>query len=196
MVDPEARRPESEALADQAQRTSLGAVVENAGNRVQEILDAAERVTAEIQADAEAAAARYLEERRHEADQIVEGRIDELADLTGGLKSRLASVQQEALALLAELEAITTRIVRVPSTGQGADPGGLRPVPDVEPAPQPVAYPGTGRPDRARQQGILRATQMAVAGTDRAEIERMLRTEFGIEDAAAVLDQLYGASPA
>jgi len=35
-----------------------------------------------------------------------------------------------------------------------------------------------------------------VAGTDRAEIERMLRTEFGIEDAAAVLDQLYGASPA
>jgi len=38
----------------------------------------------------------------------------------------------------------------------------------------------------------LLATQMAVAGSSRAEIERRLRTDFGIEDAGEMLDGILG----
>ena len=38
----------------------------------------------------------------------------------------------------------------------------------------------------------LIATQMAIAGSSRSEIERRLRTEFGINDAARALDEIFG----
>jgi len=182
------------AGAAEARTTTLGAAVANAGERVQDILDTAERVAAQIQADAEAAAARHLEKRRLEADQIVERRIDDLAELTRGLKGRLEAVQQVSLALLAELETATARMVRVPTGDRDSALGTMHSVPHDRSAPlEPIAYPGTARRDHTRQQGVLRATQMAVAGTDRSEIEQMLRTEFDIEDADSVVDKLYGS---
>jgi hypothetical protein len=39
----------------------------------------------------------------------------------------------------------------------------------------------------------LIATQMAVAGSSRSEIERRLQRQFGIVDAAAVLDEIFGS---
>ena len=38
----------------------------------------------------------------------------------------------------------------------------------------------------------LIATQMAIAGSSRSEIERRMRTEFGINDAAGALDEIFG----
>jgi hypothetical protein len=58
------------------------------------------------------------------------------------------------------------------------------------PAGNRAAAPSNAGPysDGAR----LLATQMAVAGSGRVEIEHRLRTEFGIEDAAPILDGILG----
>jgi hypothetical protein len=42
----------------------------------------------------------------------------------------------------------------------------------------------------------LIATQMAIAGSTRAEIESRLREQFGIEEARPVLDEIFGQSAA
>lgn len=47
--------------------------------------------------------------------------------------------------------------------------------------------------EEARSEGIrLLATQMAVAGSSHAEIEQRLRSEFGVEDADAILAEVLG----
>ena len=58
------------------------------------------------------------------------------------------------------------------------------------PGPVPVEQPSSASSERIPEQAVLRATQMAVAGTERTEIERMLRVEFGIDDPAAVVDEM------
>jgi hypothetical protein len=168
-------------------------VLANVGPRIQEVLDAAERLAADIRAEAEAAAARHVEQRQREADRAFEERFAELRGIVDALGARAATVQKEVSELAGELGKARRRLARL----GGGDP--VAAVPDQlegPDGPQPVAYPGTARNEHSREQGILRATQLAVAGTDRTEIERMLRSEFGIEDAGAVVDQLYGSGPA
>ena len=59
--------------------------------------------------------------------------------------------------------------------------------PEPEPAPvEPIEQRGT--PAGAR----LLATQMAVSGSSREEIETRLRSGFEIEDTAAILDAILG----
>ncbi len=57
-----------------------------------------------------------------------------------------------------------------------------------QPPPAPGRVGGTPPSDGAR----LLATQMAVAGSSRAEIESRLRNEFGIRDAGPMLDAILG----
>lgn len=66
----------------------------------------------------------------------------------------------------------------------------LRPVEDTaEPAGhEPAAVPGQGGSAGAR----LLATQMAVSGSSREEIEARLRNGFQIEDAGEILDAILG----
>lgn len=70
-------------------------------------------------------------------------------------------------------------------------------------SPMPVAYPGRGAaaPSPAAEpapapavpeEALLRATQMAVGGSSREEIERTLSDEFGLEDASPVVDDILG----
>lgn len=200
ITDPEHDRRDASA-------TTLGSVVADAGDRVQEILDTAERVAGNIQADAETAAERYLEERRAEADGLVEQRIDELAVVSRAVKARIETLQQEAAALIAELETTISRMVRVsPEEGRlGVTP---RPTeaPQGWPSLQPVAYAGKGAPAAPAPptpaagptptQAILRATQMAVAGSNRSDIEHMLRDEFGVQNPATVVDGMLRSDPA
>ncbi len=60
--------------------------------------------------------------------------------------------------------------------------------PPVTPAPPAPAAEGPGHSAGAR----LLATQMAVSGSSRAEIETRLRTGFEIEDATPILDAILG----
>lgn len=46
---------------------------------------------------------------------------------------------------------------------------------------------------RSTSEGVrLIATQMAIAGSSRAEIERRLRVQFGVQDATEALDEIFG----
>jgi hypothetical protein len=61
------------------------------------------------------------------------------------------------------------------------------PVPDPLPAdPETGHLPGTSEGVR------LIATQMAIAGSSRPEIERRLRIQFGVRDADHALDEIFG----
>jgi hypothetical protein len=161
--------------------TELADVVANVGERVQEILDAAERIAADIRAEAEAAADRHLRERRQEAERAVEQGVREFTNLTQSLSVRVETLQREASALVEALEQARRSLV---GFAQGVEQR-----PD---APTPEPPTDTPPPERIPEQATLRATQMAVAGVERTEIEVMLRTEFGVEDPAAVIDRMLG----
>lgn len=61
----------------------------------------------------------------------------------------------------------------------------------VESAPEPASEPVA--PRRAASSGArLLATQMAVSGSSREEIEQRLRSGFDIEDTSEILDAILG----
>lgn len=64
--------------------------------------------------------------------------------------------------------------------------------------PRPVAYPGRAAPPLGgrREEGILRATQLAINGTPRNEIASRLRQELGLSDTAEVLNAVLGPEAA
>jgi vacuolar-type H+-ATPase subunit H len=79
------------------------------------------------------------------------------------------------------------------------------PPPEEEPEPEPESHQTQDRPpqepyaERRRSGGAiptagarLLATQMAVGGSSRAEIEQRLRSDFGIENAEELLDGILG----
>ena len=171
---------------DDGPRPGLGQVVANVGDRIQEILDTAERVAGEIRAEAEAAAADYLFEQRQAADRIVEERMDDLAAVTQSLSTRAMGVEREATALIAELEEARRRLAQFAGPGQSPPADGIT----LQPAPRSMPASDGGAGSRLPEQAVLRATQMAVAGSERTDIERMLRDEFGIEDAESVVEGL------
>jgi len=151
------------------------------------MLDTAERVAGEIRADAEAAGRTYLQERQHEADQVVQERMSELDQITQSLAVRAANMEHEMTAFVAEVEQIRWRMGRL--IGEDGPPAESAPV--APPAPDASAQ-GPTRFDRGvAQDAALRATQMAVAGAERADIEQMLRDQFGMEDPSAIDSVLH-----
>jgi hypothetical protein len=72
------------------------------------------------------------------------------------------------------------------------------PEPEIEPAPLPRLEPEPAVAQPAElpagtSEGVrLIATQMAIAGSSRAEIERRLRIQFGVRDADQALDEIFG----
>jgi cell division septum initiation protein DivIVA len=127
--------------------------------------DAAARL-AEIVEAAEKAAARVIDDAEGQARRI----LDEA-------RERADRVVAERLRELAdELDP--------PVAGGDRSRRRLGPVDDV---PEPPAMP---RPDSAGAR--LLATQMAVSGAERAEIEARLRSGFDIEDTSEILDAILG----
>jgi hypothetical protein len=172
--------------------TGLGDVVANVGDRVQEILDAAERIAGEIRADAEAAGENYVNERRREAERAVEEGVREFTGLTHSVTARVETLQREASALVEVLEDARRRLASLAQSVEPQTPPPFRASPPEAPSPpQPAAAEAdTSEGEKIPEQAILRATQMAVAGIERTEIELMLRTEFEIRDPASVVDQM------
>ena len=160
--------------------------VSEATARIQEIVDAAERVAEEIRAEAEAEADRYLAERRRDADRVVEERARQLEELSGLLTERARYVQEQVAALAGAL-ARTVASLRAETGAPASEPG--PPLAEGEPA-----EPHPGRASGGSEEPLLRATQMAVEGTERAEIERTLRREFGVDEPGAFVDRILGPS--
>lgn len=163
--------------------------------RLEAIVESAERAAEGVIDDAEAQARRYLAQARGEADRLSEGRLSELSSLVDTLIGQAASLRQEAERLQATLEAAKSRIEgeegvpELPQEERAQEPQvpRLRAVGEGEPAP---AAPDPSRADAAGAR--LLATQLAVSGSSREEIEERLRNRFEIEDTTAILDAILG----
>jgi hypothetical protein len=200
--------------------SELRRAVTDATTRIQEIIDTAERVAVQIRTDAEASAGAYLEERRRAADLLVAEQMRVLAALAHELSDHAASLGRQSETIVAALEGAVARLrtasvspgperahhrgaeAGVPAEAPGPDlppkrgpepASESRPEPGPEPqaAPPPAAAPAqpiVDSPDAA----LLRATQLAVAGSGREEIEAALRRDFGIDEPGEVLDRILG----
>lgn len=167
--------------------------------RLEAIVESAERAAEGVIDDAEAQARRYLAQARAEADRLSEGKLSELSDLVETLIGQAASLQQEAERLQATLEEAKLRI-------DGEEGHGAQEPFEHEGQPQPPQVPrlravGEGEeqapaapePNRGDAAGArLLATQLAVSGSSRKEIEERLRNRFEIEDTTAILDAILG----
>lgn len=175
--------------------------------RLAAIVEAAERAAVTVIDDAEKQAQRQLEQAREEADRLVAERLGALSQLTDSLIAQAESIQAQSQQLLAALAEAKRQVAgeggEVPAAAVGA-PTPIRGshLSAVEPATEPS--PAIDTRFAAESRGIdedpgspagarLLATQMAVAGNSREEIEERLRNEFGIEDTVPILDAILGA---
>lgn len=166
-----------------------------AAERLNAIVEAAERAAQSVIDDAEAQARRYLEEARAEADRTTAERRDDLEGTIEGLLADATALRDGAARLVDALHAAQERLGgadgAVTRDGEGGPdepaPPRLAAVEHLRPAPGPTSGEGSGAGAR------LLATQMAVSGSSREEIAQRLRNEFGIEDTRPILDAILGA---
>jgi hypothetical protein len=165
--------------------------------RLAEIVEAAERAAAKVIDDAEAQAAERLREAEAEAGRLVSNRLGSLSELTDSLVTEAEELRTRSQRLLASLEQAQALLAgaepergaaRAEGEARGAHLSAVAPV-EEERSPQPhAAGGGAGTPAGAR----LLATQMAVSGSSREEIESRLRSGFEVEDAGSILDAILG----
>jgi len=159
--------------------------------RLSAIVEAAERAAVTVIDDAEKQARRQLDDAQVEADRLVGDRLAALADMTDSLIAQAEAIGSQSQQLLASLEDAKRRLATEDDLGQDAQrPSHLTAVAAVEDDPvEPVpSDENHGTPAGAR----LLATQMAVSGNSRAEIETRLRNGFEIDDTASILDAILG----
>ncbi len=158
--------------------------------RLAAIVEAAERAAVGVIDDAEKQARRRLEEASAEADRLVAGRLAELAELTDSLLAEAEAVRAQSERLVSALERAKLQLggdgpAPIPETSR---PNHLSAVDPIEPPPTLRPAEELGSAAGAR----LLATQMAVSGSSREEIEARLRNGFEIEDTASILDAILG----
>ncbi len=183
-------RPTEISKKQQAQN----ALRTDTAERLEAIVEAAERAAESVIDDAEAQARRYLSQARAEAERMAVDQVGDLGDLVDTLLSQAISLRQEAERLQATLEEAKQRIEPGeprepdgPPERQGPETPRLRAVAAEDaPAPEPEQRPSDTPGAR------LLATQMAVSGSSREEIAERLRNGFEIEDAEAILDAILG----
>ncbi len=142
----------------------------DAAERLAAIVEAAEKAASAVIDDAEEQARHHVEEARQRADRVVAERLRELADELDpeGIGDSSTDGDREA----APTDAGERR---------------LRPVQAAPEAGESQA------PRRSTSAGArLLATQMAISGASRGEIEERLRNGFEIEDAGEILEAILG----
>ncbi|HET9153236.1 MAG TPA: hypothetical protein VFN85_03880 [Solirubrobacterales bacterium] len=171
--------------------------------RLEAIVEAAERAAESVIDDAEAQARRYLTQARAEADRITDRRMEDLSHLIDALLGQAASLQREAERMQTVLEEAKFRVVpdqpedveeQEEDPGRAADPGPPREVPRLRAVAHPEgrAAPAADGVQADAAGARLLATQLAVSGSSREEIEQRLRNRFEIEDTSPILDAILG----
>jgi vacuolar-type H+-ATPase subunit H len=194
--------------------------------RVQTVLEAAERAAEGIIKDAEAEAERQIAESRQRAEELLRERSGLATKLSDELLERAAAIRAQSDQLIVALQRATEmlegELAATPQSGPEApaaaepaaasDSGsapdtsateapprraGLTAVPSPEsgrrgPDPSDPGVGGEGAPRDPAKAARLLATQMAVAGSSREEIESRLRDELGIDDPGSILDAVSG----
>lgn len=138
----------------------------DAAARIARIIEAAEQAAAGVIDDAEEQARRHVEEAKAQASRIAAERLRALAD---------------------ELDQLA------PTTAERPERR-LKPVEEIQSEPGFAAEPEPSAPSRRTGSAGARllATQMAVSGSSREEIEARLRSGFEIEDTSEILDAILG----
>jgi vacuolar-type H+-ATPase subunit H len=162
--------------------------------RLEAIVKAAERAAESVLDDAEAEAQRYLAEARAEADRMTADRVAELSGVVDSLLGQANSLREEAERLQKALEEAKAQVAQ---EGQGRDepeaPATQPEVPRLRAVAERDETPEEAEERRTDAAGArLLATQMAVSGSSREEIEQRLRNGFQIEDTDAILDAILG----
>ena len=169
---------ELEALRDKAPAAPR-ALSAGTSEQVRVILEAAERSAAELKEQAGRDAGEHVA-RVEEATATMLGRLVALqAELDGMLAAlkRSGELLEEGLARLHEdVGGVAAADVPAPTEAEAV------PEPPVVAAPAPA-------PDEAGAR--LTALNMALSGTPREETERFLAEHYGLEDAGALLDDVY-----
>lgn len=189
-------RPDDVSKKQRALRTDTA-------ERLEAIVEAAERAAESVIDDAEAQARRYLAQARAEADRAAEDRTGELSQLIETLLGQAIALQRDAERLQVTLEVARDRVLGDPGEDGEVPPAREEPPridaaaprlravdaseTSLEPPAEPVPAP-RGDPAGAR----LLATQLAVSGSSREEIAERLRNGFEIEDTDAILDAILG----
>lgn len=164
--------------------------------RLEAIVEAAERAAESVIDDAEAQARRYLAQAREQADRQADDRVAELAELLDSLLGQAATLRHEAERLQTTLEAAKSKLEGEGGEWPESEPQLEAPDPPQPEAPRLRAIDGSDAEEdskRADASGArLLATQLAVSGSSREEIELRLRNGFQIEDTDAILDAILG----
>jgi hypothetical protein len=167
--------------------------------RLEAIVEAAERAAEGVIDDAEAQARRHLAQALAEADRLAASRVDDVSGLIDSLLGQALSLRQEAERLQASLEEAQARFDGRENAREPED--AEEPQEHEEPrAPrlravlgegEPASKPSSARADSAGAR--LLATQMAISGSSREEIAQRLESGFEIEDTDAILDAILGS---
>lgn len=159
------------------------------GRRIEPIIEAAEQAATAIIAEAEARAARYVEESRRRTEAIATEQAREMWSLTDTLIGRAEEVKRQSDELLLALNR-TRRGVRAALDAAGGAPAPARGSELISRG----RGPGPGQSSAVSEEARTLALQMAVAGKSREEIAARLESELGISDGEAILDSIFGSA--
>jgi vacuolar-type H+-ATPase subunit H len=168
--------------------------------RLEAIVEAAERAAESVIDDAETQARRYLAQARAEAERQSSDRLGEVSQLIDTLLGQAIALQRDAERLQVTLEVARDKVLGEPAEeGQEEEPPRidrapaprLRAVDESEARPEPLE-PAAPIPQSDPAGARLLATQLAVSGSSREEIAERLRNGFEIEDTDAILDAILG----
>lgn len=183
--------------------------------RLAEIVGEAEKAARQVIDEAEEEARSRLIDAREEADRIVAERLAGLAELTDEISAQADALRRQSEALQQAIADAKAELA-----GGGA-PAGTTPIgrrgsdrddePEAEARwavgpsltvvgsreeaksePEASSFDGTPTESATPAGARLLATQMAVSGSSRLEIEERLRNGFAIKDTGAILDAILG----
>lgn len=209
--DPAAVEAHLAALADEVEalreRAAEPATLSSqAGEQVRAIVQAAERGAQEIR-DTAGAQAREHVGRVTEAAERLRGRIEQMEDdvtrVMADLRTDAERLRDDLRALQQGASALTAAEQPAPAPPEAAaSPPPPEPSAAAEPptAPAPAAPPpeptAPGSAARGGDTAAARivALDMALSGTPRDETERFLAEHYDLDDAGALLDEVYSAA--
>jgi vacuolar-type H+-ATPase subunit H len=185
--------------------------------RLAEIVAAAEKAAKQVIDEAEEEARSRLIDAHEEADRIVADRLAGLAELTDVIAAQAEALRLQSEALqqaLAEAKAelggadsldgpaVVGRRTSDRDEDSEPEPDTRKPVgpsltvvsPAEEPGDAREGFSGDGNSEESATPAGARllATQMAVSGSSRLEIEERLRNGFAIKDTRSILDAILG----
>lgn len=159
------------------------ALTPSAAERLGTIVEAAERAAESVIDDAETQARRHIAEAEAQADQIAAERLADQSELIDSLLAEAEELRAQAERMVASLERARSEL------GEGGE------APRQDGPRRSHLSAVSERPDDGRGSlagARLLATQMAVSGSSREEIEQRLRNGFEIQDPAPILDAILG----